>query len=78
MMISEKMAARLNEQVNNEFFSSWTYRAICEMLAGIYFGLNDLEKSELYAAKAAELSKKLRPIMDKLGFIKNTSGQILY
>lgn len=25
MMISKKMAARLNEQVNHEFFNAWTY-----------------------------------------------------
>ena len=28
MMISDKMAARLNEQVNNEFYSSWIYMAM--------------------------------------------------
>lgn len=28
MMISEKMQARLNEQVNHEFFNAWTYFAM--------------------------------------------------
>ena len=28
MMISEKMAARLNDQVNNEFFAFWAYQAM--------------------------------------------------
>lgn len=32
MMISEKMAKRLNEQVNHEFYSSWIYRAMAYWL----------------------------------------------
>ena len=32
MMISEKIANRLNEQVNNEFYSSWIYRAMAYWL----------------------------------------------
>jgi len=32
MMISEKIAKRLNEQVNHEFFSSWAYRAMAYWL----------------------------------------------
>jgi ferritin len=28
MMISDKMAARLNEQVKNEYFAFWTYKAM--------------------------------------------------
>jgi ferritin len=28
MMISKKMAKRLNDQVNNEFFAFWTYQAM--------------------------------------------------
>jgi len=60
MMISKKVAARLNEQVNNEFFASWAYMAMAysfedmnlKGFAGWFVKQADEERS--HAMKIAE------------------------
>ena len=60
MMISKKMADKLNEQVKNEFFASWTYLAMAysletmnlKIFAKWFFKQSDEEKT--HATKIAQ------------------------
>ena len=70
MMISEKMEARLNDQVNNEFYASWIYIAMAysfesmnlKGFAGWFFKQAEEEKG--HAMKIAEY------ILDQGGEVK--------
>lgn len=60
MMISKKMADRLNEQVGNEYFSSWSYRAMAYSLEAMGFKgfagwfIAQSEEERLHAGKIAK------------------------